>query len=446
MYSDYMDDKKDEKSKIEIGKSNNDNNKKERHISGDIFVYIILFAVIIGFIALIVTKVIKNKKYTNEEIEQKLVEKAKEYVATNKINKETYLDNQKLSITLNKNCSELSGVLYLNGNYYPNLMCKEYKSDLSFFDNKDENFKLKGDAFIVIAEGVTFADPLYETEYTTIRKFGSALPTEGIYNIEYFAIDNNISVGSLRRKVIVVKNEDEFNKSPKITLSGESSVTTDKGREYRDSGTNTQDANGRSLKPIVYDNIDILKDGNYLVIYEAIDEVGRRSYATRNVMVVNNGYDLTIDVSKDPSEKTNTDVTIKLNIQGSSYKRTILPDDTESTSKLVTYKVSENGKYTFKVVDAQGNEFPKEVTVDNISKETPKGTCKATLKDKKLTIDVDVTSSNEVDSYKYKIDYRSSEFIKDNPYVYDTEKAENVSVIIKDVYKNQEEISCEVSS
>ena len=66
MYSDYMDDKKDEKSKIEIGKSNNDNNKKERHISGDIFVYIILFAVIIGFIALIVTKVIKNKKYTNE--------------------------------------------------------------------------------------------------------------------------------------------------------------------------------------------------------------------------------------------------------------------------------------------------------------------------------------------------------------------------------------------
>jgi len=440
-----MDDKKDDKAKLEIGSSNDEKKKNKKGFSGDIFVYIILFVVIGGFLTLLITKIIKNKKYTNEEIENQLVEKAKEYITNNKIVKETYLDNQKLNITLNKNCSELSGVLYLNGAYYPNLMCKEFKSDLSYFNNTNEIIKLKGDPFIVLAEGEIFTDPLYETDYS-VRKFGNALPTEGIYNIEYFALDNNISVGSAKRKVIVVTNQSEYEKSPKMTLKGDTSVTTDKGRDYRDNGVDAKDYNNNRIEANIYHNVNTLKDGNYQVVYEAIDEEGRRAYLTRDVIVVNNGYDLTIDITKDPDTKTNKDVTIKLNIKGSSYKHTIMPDGTENTNKMINYKVSENGKYIFRVVDTENHEFTKEVTVDYINKEKPVATCEGTFADNKLTIKVNVTSVNEIDSYRYQVDYNRSEFIKDNPYVYETEKASTASVIVKDIYGNEEEFTCSLPS
>ena len=439
MYSEYINDKKKEEIEIKPSKSQ----KEKKKINGDIFVYIIVFAMVAVFIGFIVYKVITTRHYTDQEIETKLVEKAKEYVTTNSVNTETYLDSVKLGIEVNKSCSKMSGVLYHNNNYYPNMMCKDYKSDLSNFANKDEKMKINGDSFIVIPEGVTFYDPLYSLEYS-VRRFGIVGESEGIYNIEYYAIDNDISVGSAKRKVIVVKNDEEKELYPKIALSGDADYKLDKGTEYRDPGVRATDSSNHNLEVKTYHNIDSLKEGTYLVTYEAKDEQGRTSFARRNVTVTNNGYDITVNVLKDPSEKTNKEVTIRLEITGKSYQKTILPDNTESTSRNVYYKVSENNTYIFKIIDTQNKEITKEVVVDNISKDKPTGTCEAKVGDN-VTVTVSATSTNPIAGYKYKIDSHQSSYITDTTYKYEKKSAENVSVLVKDELGNETEIKCTIN-
>ena len=439
MYSEYINDNK--KEEIKIKPSNKERNGFK--INGDIVVYIIILAVVLTFIGFIVYKVVVNRKYTDEEIEKKLVESAETYIKTNNITKETYLDSKKLGIVVNKNCSTMSGVLYYNNKYYPNMMCKDYKSDLSEFDNKNTQFTINGDSFIVIPEGSIFYDPLYNTEYS-VRRFGAVTDKEGVYNIEYYAIENDISIASSKRKVIVVKNDEEKELYPKITLSGEVEYTLDKGSEYREPGVRGTDYNSRSLEVKTYQNIDNLNEGNYFVTYEVKDELGRTSYAKRNVTVMNNGYDISVNVTKEPQEKTNKDVTIRLEITGKSYQKTILPDNTESTSRVVTYKVSDNNTYIFKIIDTQNKEVTKEVVVDNISKEKPTGTCEAKVADT-ITVTVNATSSNMIVGYKYKIDSHQSSYITDTSYEYEKDSANNVSVMIKDELGNEEELTCKIT-
>lgn len=73
-----------------------------------------------------------------------------------------------------------------------------------------------------------------------------------------------------------------------------------------------------------------------------------------------------------PSTWTNQDVTIKLTAQtNNGLKHITLPNGSTTTSGTVSYKVSENGTYTFKATDNSGNVTTYNVEVTNIDKTPP---------------------------------------------------------------------------
>ncbi len=436
MYSEYLDNNKEEKEKLA---------KKKDKGSGTLGLYILLFVIVFGFGALIFFMIRANKKYTPDELEEKLIDKAKDYVKDNNINKEVYLDSVKLNVKVNKDCSQISGVLYSDNKYYPILMCKEYRSNLSAFDNKSDKITLNGESFIVLPKGLPFYDPMYSSKYN-VRKFGGNIDQEGVYTFEYFVLENNVTIDSVKRKIIVVDMDSEKENYPVISVNGGDKINLVKGKDYNDSGAKAVSSDRKSLEVGQYNNVDKSKIGTYVVHYYTKDDLGRTAYAARSVYVVGSDYKLDVRMSKDKTEKTTEDVTITLEITGNSYKKIILPDKTESNERKVEYTVKENGSYPFTVVDVLDHEFTREVVINNIDKDMPTGSCEATVDGKNVSITVNATSKNEIVGYRYIIDDYQSDTTTEKTFKREMlNDVKSVIVYVKDKKGSEARFICEIN-
>lgn len=87
-------------------------------------------------------------------------------------------------------------------------------------------------------------------------------------------------------------------------------------------------------------------------------------------------------ITQTPTEWTKGSVTLNISgivdVGGSQYYRTKLPNGTYSTSKTPSQTVTENGKYSFVIYDNAGNSTTKTINVTNIDKVAPTGSTSQT--------------------------------------------------------------------
>ncbi|KAA8674432.1 OmpL47-type beta-barrel domain-containing protein [Clostridium sp. HV4-5-A1G] len=112
----------------------------------------------------------------------------------------------------------------------------------------------------------------------------------------------------------------------------------------------------------------------------------------------------TLNVTGNPTDWTNEDVTLSVSASdeegGSGLNKIVLPDNSEITAAIGTFKVIKNGTYTFKAYDKAGNITTRDITVSKIDKTAP-GVPAVTNNNGTVTI----TAGTDADSGVKEVDY-----------------------------------------
>ena len=401
-----------------------------------IIIGLIIISLIVAFF-LFFKDVFKNK---NTKMEDKMVSAAKEYVTNNNIttSKEIYFDVNKLNVSLNDNCSLTSGVIFDGTNYIPNLICSDYKSKVVNFNTESaEYIRLKGDEVMILAKGMDYYDPGYESNdlVVTTGRVGSE---EGVYNIFYKTNNSNIVVS---RKVIIIDNQEIRNLFPTIYLNGDELIYVVAGNNYEELGvraTDTIDGN-ISNNVIKEGSVNINTEGEYYISYTITNSRGYSNTVTRKVNVISRDSDLKVDYTLNPNNLTNEEVTIKLTISN-EFKKIIFPDGREGVN--LTYDVFENGVYKFIIYDMYDRIIEKEIEIDNIDKTVPEGSCIAIRYYNKTEVKVTINTERSISSYEYIINGSTVSTTQSNNYTSALVKPEIVKVKVKDIINNQNELTC----
>lgn len=410
--------------------------KKSIKNSNWIIISLVIITIIISYFVLF-KDLFKNKNIKKEE---EMIKVAKDYVLQNNISttREIYLDVSKINVSVDDNCNLTSGVIYDGSIYQANLVCDTYQSKVvKSNDDVSDYIKLKGDEVVILAKGMTYFEPGYESNdiVTIIGNVGSE---EGVYNL-YYKTTNSNSVAI--RKVIIIDNQVVRNLFPIITLNGDEVNYLIAGNEYIELGINGYDTiDGNISGNVVIDNnIDINKIGEYIVSYTLVNSRGYTNTTTRKINVISKDTDLLVDYTLEPRNLTNEDVLINLNISN-EYNKIIYPDGREG--KELNYLVSENGNYKFTIYDKYNRITEKEIIIDNIDKTIPQGSCIATRFYNRTEIKVTIDTEREISSYEYIVNSTSSVSSQSNYYVSNIVKPTSVKVNIKDIINNQNEINC----
>ncbi len=379
-------------------------------------------------------------KDSNTKMEDEMVSKAKDYVSSNNIstNKEIYFDVSKLGITLDSECSLTSGVLYDGVNYTPNLVCSNYKSSVVKTNKEVSNYiSLKGDDVIVLAKGMNYYDPGYNSNDIVVV-VGNVGTEEGVYNI-YYKTKNSNSI--VNRKVIIIDNQAIRDLFPTIALNGDELIHLVQGNIYQEPGIVGYDQiDGNITSNVKTDGkVDSNVIGEYKISYTLTNSRGYSNTITRVINVISRDSDLMLGYTLMPENLTNQDVTIKLSINN-EYNKIVYPDGTEG--KDLSYIVSDSGTYHFMVYDMYNRIIEKDIEVNNIDKTIPDGRCVAIRYYNRTEINVSITTEKQISSYEYFINNASSGITQTNNYVSKVVKPSKVTVIVKDSINNQNEITC----
>lgn len=221
-----------------------------------------------------------------------------------------------------------------------------------------------------------------------------------------------------------------------IYLKGDLTVYLDKDEKYTEPGylvVDTVDSNLTDKLEISSD-LDTSKAGTYKVVYSVVNSSGVTTSAIRTVIVM----DSQMSLSLDNANYTNSFVNVNVYIMDNYFDYLVLPDGEKIFENAYSYKVSENGTYKFKFYNKQGTEKEESITVSNIDKSSPTGSCSANYKNGKTTINV--SASDNVGVNKYVLNGKS---YTSNTITLDSQLT-SANVIIYDRAGNSKSVSCNV--
>lgn len=163
---------------------------------------------------------------------------------------------------------------------------------------------------------------------------------------------------------------------------------------------------------------------------------------TRTIIVTESNLEIAIESTN--QSYTNKDITLNILASGTNFRYVKYPDGTVSSSKNSTYKVSQNGTYTFYVYDSNLNYVVKSIIISNIDKTEPSGTCTLEYKDGKSTFKVVANDTGSgIKSYDYYGNNRLLINKTTNSYS-TTSRFTSGYVIIFDKAGNKRQIDCSV--
>ena len=193
-----------------------------------------------------------------------------------------------------------------------------------------------------------------------------------------------------------------------------SDVILEYGEEYTEYGCKYIDEDNidQTNQVQVINNINNKVPGNYKVIYRYKDK-----YISRNVTVLNaKNTDLVIEYTLSNQDYTNQSVDIIYRVTGNTFFRLELPNGKMSTEKEGKVTVNKNGTYIFKAYNEAYQSFQKEVTVTNIIKEKPTGTCTLTVYDSGGEIEVKADKIELIKGYVYRFGKTTTGTMVSNKY------------------------------
>ena len=428
VYSDYeiYDDKKSSKSS---------SNKK-----------ILIIGIIVVILVVGIFSVIKIVSYRNSYayLEKQMIELAKEYVSYNNlvINKETYIEINKLDIKNKAECSEFSGVIVDQNNHYQAyLSCANYETEIKSYNS---DISLIGSSIALLPKGISFVDSGYQSnkDVSVVSSLGEEA---GVYNIFYNVIENGNITSTLVRKVIVIDNSSLTLMYPTISLNGLDMEYVINGKEYKELGVKAYDSidGDISNKKVINGRVDTSINGVYTIVYTITNSRGYSNTIKRQVIVISDINDISVNSIISPEGFTSGNVTIMLSIIGEDYAYTVLPDNSYNYDSNFQYIAKENGNYDFVIYNKYGNSTTKTIYIDNIKRITPTATCQAVIKNKSVEIAVS-NESTAISQYKYIIDDYMSSYQSGSTYIYNVNSIKSVSAQIKDIYGNIGEVSCQI--
>lgn len=251
----------------------------------------------------------------------------------------------------------------------------------------------------------------------------------GDYQIVYTLHDK-----SLKRYITVT---DKPVGATYIYLKGDNTIYLNIGEEYKEPGYLVIDSIDSSLtdKVVVYKKIDTSKKGTYQVVYTVTNSTGVTTSAKRTVIVM----DGNISLSLDNDGYTNKEVGINIYIMDNYFDYLLLPDGNKIKDKSYTYKVSENGEYKFISYNKTGKGTESSITVSNIDREGPTGTCSGSYGDGKSNIIVNAQDKAGIGKYSINGNSYSSNNITVN------KEYSKITVTVYDKLGNSRDITCNLS-
>ena len=312
----------------------------------------------------------------------------------------------------------------------------------SFLNKKTTNFLvLNGEEIITIYEGTDYIEPGYiaynskDEDLNKDVKIDSNLDTKmiGEYEIIY-------TLGDIvkNRKVIVVEKPQIHTFIRLNAINNNINIYLKIGEEYKEPGYIVFSTTGENLndKVKITGNIDTSKKGVYTLAYSLIDANGVTISTTRTITVM----DTEISLSLSNTEYTNQDISINIMVLDSYFDYMILPDGSKITENNYSYKVSTNGKYTFKTYNKKGVIKEESKEVNNIDKTPPTGSCNGSYKNGKSTINVNAKDNIGIKQYEInRVLYAKEQITIDK-------ELTNVTIKIYDKAGNTNDISCSLKN
>ncbi len=429
MYTEY--DTNDYESESRNKKRLNINLGKSKYL----IIIVIIILIIVGY----------NYLQSNSYFEKKMIKVAKNYITNNYIstNNEIFISMQELNLNRN-NCDDIrSGIFYNSNNeYQAYLYCNDYKTDIM---HNNQNYHLNGGDVFFLAKGINYVEPGINNVDNYLVD-GSIGKEDGIYYLNY-----QINDISLTRKVVVIDNEYLKSLFPSISLNGDNIVYLLEGFVYNDLGVNAHDVNDGDLtgKVVIEGHVDTQVEGEYHLKYIVTNSNGYSNMVERTVTIVNDFSRTVITTYKDNKNPTNGNVIVSISIIGDEYNHILLPDGTSSYEKELSYTISDNGTYNFIGYDNDGSKIIKVLSVNNIDRTLPTGTCVATVYQNYVDIKANSTNRDKtISGYKYYVENSSTDFFNSNTYRFNynqTSDKVTVNVELKDSLGNISKVGCIVN-
>ena len=297
------------------------------------------------------------------------------------------------------------------------------------------SISLKGNKEITIYVGTEFTEPgyvaydNYGNDNTEKLRVINTIDTNkvGTYEMAYI-IGNTIA----KRKINVIQEKDS---KTVIHLKGSSIQYYEIGTEYKEPGYIAIDTIDGDItnKVVVSGIVDSSKKGPQKIIYTVENSKGVVTSITRTIIM----SESSIVLSLNNNNYTKNNVIINVGIIDNKFSYLLLPNGQKIESKTYQYEVSENGTYTFIKHNNNGDEKKETITVKNIDRISPTGSCKAEVGENTKVI-INAKDNVGVKYYKYNgKNYYSNEFSIN-------EKLTSVKVSIYDNANNETKITCSI--
>ena len=307
------------------------------------------------------------------------------------------------------------------------------------------NFKLKGDSKITIYLGEKYIEPGYVAYDENNNDISSLVSVSGevdesvvgVYKITYTIKYKNQTSRILTRQVHVLAVE---NKEVNFKLNGDDTIYLPVNGKYNELGATTNYNNKDiSDKIIIHSNLITSIVGEYEVTYSLIDDDINKNL-TRKIIV----FDINDFFTISDTSPTNEDVSINVNTNG-YFKSIVLPNNIVKTESSFKYNVSENGVYKFVLYDKNGLSYIKEITINNIDKTKPIGTCVTRIYNDYVETITNAFDNKTISSYRYILDNQIDELVYSS--IFKTKEVSYVntaSVEVSDSANNKKIITCQV--
>ena len=312
--------------------------------------------------------------------------------------------------------------------------------------------ELNGDANVVVYKGGSYEDPGAKVYDKNKKDYSDKIVVEsnlnlnktGQYEIVYKYDDIYVKriVKVINKKSLVEDNKNDEDKKNEIIQKGETiiaikgaeTVYIDLNGNYKEEGFSAVDTVDGDIKKKVKvtHNVDNKNPGTYQVVYTVKNSSGVTTSVKRNIVVMKVDLNLAIE----NNYYTNGNVNIKVNVDDEYFDYLMLPNGINSTEKSLIFTVSENGTYTFKLVNKHGITKEKSISVENIDKTRPSGSCNGYFKDGVSYINVSSNDNSGISRYIIDGKSYSTNNIKIN------KEVTSVSVDIYDYANNKITVSC----
>ena len=302
---------------------------------------------------------------------------------------------------------------------------------------------LKGDTDLIIKQNSIYEEAGFEAYDNHQNNLNSEVIIDGEVNPNIageYTITYTLNNVIRTRSVLVVPDDSQITY---LILSGSSTMFLKVGETYQEPGFTVIDNLETDLttKVTTIGNVDTKKSGTYKITYQVTNKSGQTITEERTVIVT----DSDINLNYSPTGTTNKPVTINVSVNDNYFDYLVLPDSKQVTSRKTTYEVTKNGTYKFVIHSKDGSTKEREITIDNIDRESPTGSCQATRKNGMYLINVNASDNKKIKEYSY---YINNTLIKTHSLNYlnhSTDITNNIYVIASDNAGNTKKIACNVT-